>query len=97
MHRRHFEKNIPTEVIRAFITILDMGSFTKAAEHLDLTQPAISAQIKRLERILGGEVFQPGSRLSRCSHSASFTPTTRSCLSPALGLHRIFASAFPMA
>jgi DNA-binding transcriptional LysR family regulator len=63
MHRRHFEKNIPTEVIRAFITILDMGSFTKAAEHLDLTQPAISAQIKRLERILGGEVFQPGSRL----------------------------------
>jgi DNA-binding transcriptional LysR family regulator len=63
MHRRHFEKNIPTEVIRAFITILDMGSFTKAAEHLDVTQPAISAQIKRLERILGGEVFQPGSRL----------------------------------
>jgi DNA-binding transcriptional LysR family regulator len=63
MHRRHFEKNIPTEVIRSFITIVDLGSFTKAAEHLGVTQPAISAQVKRLERILGGEVFQPGSRL----------------------------------
>jgi DNA-binding transcriptional LysR family regulator len=63
MHSRHIEKNIPTEVIRSFIAIVDMGSFTKAAEHLDLTQPAISAQIKRLERILGGEVFKPGSRL----------------------------------
>ena len=34
-----------------------LGSFTKAAEHLNLTQPAVSLQIKQLERLLGGDLF----------------------------------------
>jgi DNA-binding transcriptional LysR family regulator len=49
--------NIPTELFRSFIAICDSGSFTKAAHDLKLTQPAISAQMKRLQRMLGGNLF----------------------------------------
>jgi DNA-binding transcriptional LysR family regulator len=49
--------NIPTELFRSFIAICDYGSFTKAAHELRLTQPAISAQMKRLQMMLGGDVF----------------------------------------
>lgn len=57
MHHRHDKINIPIEILRAFVAIQDCGSFTKAAAALHLTQPAISAQIKRLQQLVGGEVF----------------------------------------
>jgi len=44
-------------LLRSYIVIQESGSFTKAAEALNLTQPAISAQIKRLQQLVGGEVF----------------------------------------
>jgi DNA-binding transcriptional LysR family regulator len=37
--------NIPVVLLRSFISISGHGSFTKAGEELNLTQPAISAQI----------------------------------------------------
>jgi len=49
--------NIPVVLLRSFISISGHGSFTKAAEELNLTQPAISAQIKRLQRLVGGDLF----------------------------------------
>jgi DNA-binding transcriptional LysR family regulator len=49
--------NIPTELFRSFVAICDCGSFTKAAHELKLTQPAISAQMKRLQSMLGGNLF----------------------------------------
>jgi DNA-binding transcriptional LysR family regulator len=49
--------NIPTELFRSFIAICHHGSFTKAAHELRLTQPAISAQMKRLQKMLGGDLF----------------------------------------
>lgn len=60
MHRRHDKINIPIELLRSFVAIQELGSFTKAAAALDLTQPAISAQIKRLQQLVGGEVFFRG-------------------------------------
>jgi DNA-binding transcriptional LysR family regulator len=57
MQRRHEAQNIPIELLRSFVAIQECGSFTKAAEALHLTQPAISAQIKRLQQLIGGEVF----------------------------------------
>jgi DNA-binding transcriptional LysR family regulator len=56
-HRRHGNSNIPTELFRSFVAISENGSFTRAAEKLDLTQPAISAQMKRLQQLLGGDLF----------------------------------------
>lgn len=65
MHRRHQQINIPTEVVRTLVAIADAGSFSKAADALSLSQPAISAQIKRLQLLIGGSVFQrsPGGGL----------------------------------
>jgi DNA-binding transcriptional LysR family regulator len=57
VQRRHDVQNIPIELLRSFVVIQESGSFTKAAEALRLTQPAISAQIKRLQQLVGGEVF----------------------------------------
>jgi DNA-binding transcriptional LysR family regulator len=57
MHLRHRHGNIPIELLRSFVAISRRGSFTKAAAELDLTQPAISAQIKRLQRHVGGDLF----------------------------------------
>jgi DNA-binding transcriptional LysR family regulator len=49
--------NIPTELLRALVTVVDLRSFTKAAHCLGMTQPAVSAQIKRLQVLLGGELL----------------------------------------
>lgn len=45
-------KNLPIEVLRAFVTIVELGSFTQAGDLLGRSQPAISLQIKRLEEML---------------------------------------------
>ena len=60
MHRRHEKRNIPIELLRALVTIVDTGSFTRAADALDLTQSGVSAQITRLGQVLGGNIFAKG-------------------------------------
>jgi DNA-binding transcriptional LysR family regulator len=49
--------NIPTELLRTLVTVVDVRSFTKAARVLGVTQPAVSAQIKRLQFLLGAELL----------------------------------------
>jgi DNA-binding transcriptional LysR family regulator len=49
--------NIPTDLLRTLVAVVDLRSFTKAAAKLGVTQPAVSAQIKRLQLLLGGELF----------------------------------------
>lgn len=44
--------------LRGFLTVARTGSFTKAAEALFLTQPALSLQIKALEKSLGEPLFE---------------------------------------
>jgi DNA-binding transcriptional LysR family regulator len=57
MQRRHDQENVPIEILRSFVTILDTSSFTQAAAAMGLTQSAISAQMKRLQNILADELF----------------------------------------
>ncbi|MBT2745850.1 MULTISPECIES: LysR substrate-binding domain-containing protein [unclassified Lysobacter] len=52
----------PLSAIRAFEAAARLGSFTRAAHELDMTQAAVSYQIKRLEQRLGLVLFQ---RLAR--------------------------------
>ena len=49
--------NIPTELLRTLIAVVDLRSFTKAAQSLGVTQPAVSAQIKRLQSLLGTDLL----------------------------------------
>ena len=39
-------------LLRSFVTVVDTGNFTRAAEHLHLTQSTVSQQILRLEQQL---------------------------------------------
>ena len=43
--------------LRAFITIAHTGNLTRAAQQLHLTQPAVSLQIKSLQRSLNLQLF----------------------------------------
>lgn len=45
-------RNLDIAALRAFVTLADTGSVTRAAERLNLTQSAVSMQIKRLEESL---------------------------------------------
>jgi DNA-binding transcriptional LysR family regulator len=60
VQKRYESKNIPIEILRSFVTVVDTGSYTKAGELLNLSQAAVSAQIARLRRILHGELFTRG-------------------------------------
>lgn len=44
--------------LRLFEAVARLGSFTRAAEAIHLTQPAISIQVKRLEETLGAPLFE---------------------------------------
>jgi hypothetical protein len=53
IERRHLE---------VVIAIAEAGSISKAAAELAIAQPALSAQLSRIERTLGGPLFERGSR-----------------------------------
>ncbi|GLX66220.1 LysR family transcriptional regulator [Paenibacillus glycanilyticus] len=48
--------------LRLFHTIASVGSVTKASEWLNISQPAITAQIKKFEKELGLPLFKPQGR-----------------------------------
>ena len=56
---------LDVESLRAFITVLDLGGMTAAADELDISQSAVSWKIKRLEERVGRELLvRDGRRLS---------------------------------
>lgn len=67
MQKRYQTSNIPIEIVRTVVAISETGSLTKAAERLGLSQPAVSSQIKRIQGLVGGELF------ARTSHGTTTT------------------------
>lgn len=55
-------RNLDLSALRAFVTVADVGGVTKAAGYLNLTQSAVSMQIKRLEDSLGMQLFLRAAR-----------------------------------
>ena len=53
MRRSVTQINLPTELLRTFVTVIEVESYTHAATLLGRTQPAISLQMKRLEDLVG--------------------------------------------
>lgn len=49
--------NLPQDQLKAFFEVARLGSFTKAADHLGLTQSALSHRIKNLEGYLETSLF----------------------------------------
>ena len=55
-------RNLDVSAIRSFLTVAEMGAVTRAATQLNLTQSAVSLQIKRLEETLGQSLFERNGR-----------------------------------
>lgn len=55
-------RNLDLTSLRAFATVAEAGGVTRAAGLLNLTQSAVSMQIKRLEQSLGQEFFARAAR-----------------------------------
>lgn len=60
--------------LRAFVTVAQAGNFTRAAARLNLSQPALTVQIRRLEDTVGARLFDRNSR------SVALTQTGRELL-----------------
>ena len=62
-------RNIDTALLRAFVAVVETGGMTRAGQLLNLTQAAISQQVKRLEDLFQVQLFErekrTGARLRR--------------------------------
>ena len=57
--------NLPTNLLRSFVAIVESGSMLSAAEQVFVTQSALSLQVKRLEDLLQQSLFvRDGRRLA---------------------------------
>jgi DNA-binding transcriptional LysR family regulator len=54
------ERRLTLRQLRIFKTVVDQRNFTRAAEQLSLTQPAVTHQMQTLARALGQPLFQSG-------------------------------------
>jgi DNA-binding transcriptional LysR family regulator len=64
--------------LRAFLAVLDLGSFHRAATVLNISQPALSRRIKALEESMGGRLFERSTRRVRPTRAGlNFEPLAR--------------------
>lgn len=57
-HSRQFEQQVTVHQLRIFKTVAEHRNFSRAAEALHLSQPAVSHQIKALSLSLGAPIFE---------------------------------------
>ncbi len=62
MLESRLERQITLHQLRIFKSVVDHRSFTRAAEALFLTQPAVTHQMKTLAAAIGHPLFQPSRR-----------------------------------
>jgi DNA-binding transcriptional LysR family regulator len=60
-----------SNLLKAFITVVDQGSFSEAAERLHLTQPAISKRLAALENQLGTKLIDRSNRDIRLTEAGT--------------------------
>lgn len=72
---------LDVDAVKAFVTIADLKSFTRAADALGTTQGAISVKLKRLEDRVGQKLVERTPRLVRLSvQGAAFLESARAFL-----------------
>ena len=62
-------KNLPMDLLRAFVSVSQLRSFTKAGELLGRSQPAMTLKIKRLEELVDQRLFLRGGKSLELSDS----------------------------
>jgi DNA-binding transcriptional LysR family regulator len=58
-------------LLQAFVTVIDQGSFSEAAERLHLTQPAISKRLSALENLTGSRLIDRSNRQIRLTDAGA--------------------------
>lgn len=59
--------NLPTNLLRTFVTVIEVRNFTRAADLLGRSQPAVSLQVKRLEDLVGYKLIRQKGRSMQVS------------------------------
>lgn len=59
---RNTIRNLDITTLRSFVTVAELGGVTRAAERLNLTQSAVSMQLKRLETALDQQLVERAGR-----------------------------------
>lgn len=73
--------NLPTNLLRSFVAIVDTGSMQHASEQVFVSQSALSLQIKRLEELLQQTLFhREGRRLALTAHGTLMLDYARKVL-----------------
>ena len=73
--------------LQTFVSVVQHGSFSAAAQRLDITQPAVSLQIRQLEKRLGASLIERVGRRARPTAAGS------ELLAHAEQIHAVVASA----
>jgi DNA-binding transcriptional LysR family regulator len=81
--------------IRYFMAVVETGNFTKAAERANISQPTLSAGIKRLEEDLGAPLFERGRGAALTPSGARFLPRARVMLQEWTAARRELRQAKP--
>lgn len=75
------QPNLPIDLLRAFITVIDLGGYTAAATALGRTQSAISQQLRRLEALVGQPLLQfSAGRITLTDAARQLDPMARQML-----------------
>ncbi|GAB3680365.1 LysR family transcriptional regulator [Salinisphaera aquimarina] len=73
--------------IECFLAVVDAGTVTAAAENIHIAQPALSRQVKKLERELRFPLFEArGNRLVLTAAGRAFVPAARRLMIETRGL-----------
>ncbi|MEE0435894.1 MAG: LysR family transcriptional regulator [Peptococcaceae bacterium] len=83
-----------TDQLRSFLAVAEHLNFTKAAEELHITHPAVSQQIRNLERELDVQLFQRSTRSVRLTDAGRvFLDDARQMVEIAVRAKRRFSGA----
>ena len=63
--RETLMRSLNLDYLQTFLMVVEHGSFSAAAERLQLTQPAISLQVRQLEKSLGAALIERIGRKAR--------------------------------
>ncbi|MDH6143044.1 MULTISPECIES: LysR family transcriptional regulator [Kitasatospora] len=76
--------------LQYFVAVAEERNFTRAAEQVHVAQPGVSAQIRRLERELGQELFDRSGRAVRLTEvGEAVLPYARAALAAVAGARQV--------
>ena len=64
-------RSLNLDYLRTFVDVIELGSFSAAAERLNLSQPAVSLQIRQLEKRVGVSLIERVGRKARPTAAGS--------------------------